>query len=224
MIRSAFISPRKQGERGSRGVRERGREYIYQVGQRRVPSGFARDQAGVCCDSPWVTTISCFIHNVAFPRLINARPAINDSHKTPSRLWLLPFSRPKKGRAVKLHFNPQEKARRVTSVAMVRRKKLQSCCQTNKRLICMRSRPHYCTTTGPLHSSFLFLVYFSSPGIGKYRLAGEVCCYFNSILLCGSSKLSIIALARLSVCDRYQFRVRKTSAASSLFWQREIRT
>lgn len=120
MIHSAYIRPRKPSERESRGVRERqrkrekGREYIYQGRQHRVPSGFARDQAGVCCDSPWVTTISCFIHNAASPQLINAYLTINDSHKTPSRLWLIPShgqkhnNNKKKLDAVKLHLNPRE--------------------------------------------------------------------------------------------------------------------
>lgn len=91
LIHSAFIRAGKQRER----KREReGGGCIYQVGQHQIPGGFARDQAGVCCDSPWVATISCFIHNVAFTQLINARLPINDSHKTPSGLRLAPSCGP----------------------------------------------------------------------------------------------------------------------------------
>lgn len=114
--------------RKSRGVKERqeGRERereaestFIRADSIGVPSGFARDQAGVCCDSPWVTTISCFIHNAALPQLINVRLPINGSHKTPTRLWLMPphgqkkkekknNPQTKKSSAVKLHLNPQE--------------------------------------------------------------------------------------------------------------------
>lgn len=52
------------------------------------PSSFAWDQAGVCCDSPWVTSISHFIHDSASPQLISVCLPINCSHKTPPRLWL----------------------------------------------------------------------------------------------------------------------------------------
>lgn len=134
----------------------------------------------MCCDSPWVTTISCFIHNVAFPWLINACLPINDPHKTPSRLWLIWSHGHNKRKKKK-----KKKTDILSNFILTHRKheglpmKFQSNCQTNKCMMCLRSQPHYCTTTGLQDQSWFcfFGISFSSPGIGKYRPPREVCCY-----------------------------------------------
>lgn len=64
----------------------------------------------MCCDSPWVTTISCFIHNAASPQLIRVklRSMILIKHHTGFGLYLLTAKETKKKGVVKLHCNPQE--------------------------------------------------------------------------------------------------------------------
>lgn len=70
-----------------------------------------------------------------------------------------------------------------------------------------------------------FRVYFSSPGIGKYRPAREVCCYCNGILCRGSSGLSITPVTRLPARNHHRSATRKTSACSQpLFLAREMKT
>lgn len=114
LIPSAFIRPRKQTERegsvSKRGSRRdtEGESTFIRADSILLPSDFAWDQAGVCCDSPWVTAITYFIHNATSPQLINVRIPINCSHKNTIQTLAQDITWERESTPVKFHLNPEE--------------------------------------------------------------------------------------------------------------------
>lgn len=163
----------------------------------------------MCCDSPWVTTISCFIQNAASPQLINAHVPINDSHKTPSRPRLIPSHGQKKKKE-------EEKKRCCQTLPPGAADKLQGN-QVNTGSTNTGTRFHrncqkkqiynmYEVVTSLLYhlwpSSFqVFPVFFHHQVLANIDWSGKYCCYCNRISLCGSSTLPITSLTLLCLCD-----------------------